>query len=305
MLTARDAEAFALFGFVKIPGFFGPDELAVLAEEHRVGLTATAPLYHAPIGMRGQINWSSMRPRSPNLAKMLEDPRMLQAARTLLGEDAVGVMSNGNSFSGKFTEWHADTSIPDFRSVKFAAYLDPLGADNGALRVLPGSHRDPWHEALLPIGMKTSLKEPGNPKAVETPVYPVPEIPAYVCDTEPGDLLAFDLRLWHASWNGAPNRGMLSFTYFDTPKTPAERDGWIAMAKQLNKEALNREVRRQREWLKAGKGPKDIPGKEPQYHCKWLAEAESNPLRKRWLTRMADWGMVRAPAEAAAPEPAA
>lgn len=37
--------------------------------------------HNAPIGMRGQFNWSSMRLRSPVLARVLEEERMLQAAR--------------------------------------------------------------------------------------------------------------------------------------------------------------------------------------------------------------------------------
>lgn len=299
MLTSREAEFFRLFGFVKIPGFFTRAEVELLESEYEIGLNATAPLYNAPIGMRGQINWSSMRPRSPVLGRMLEDERMLQAARTLLGDGAIGVMSNGNCFSGKFTEWHVDTAVPHFRSVKFGAYLDPLTADNGALRVIPGSHLSPWHENLLPIGMKKSLSEPGNPNPVESPVYAVADIPGHVCSTEPGDLLAFDLKLWHASCNGFPRRRMLSFTYFDQPRSDVELENWRAVANQLSREALNRELRRQREWIKAGTNPKAIPVKEPQYHCAWLEEAKTNALRRRWLERMAEWGMVRSPIAAA------
>lgn len=294
MLSERDAEFFKLFGFLKIPKFFGVEELAVLEAEYDLGLSRVAPLYSAPIGMRGQLNWSNMRPRTPVLSKMLEDPRMLSMARLLLSEGAVGVMSNGNNFSGKFTEWHADTSVPGFRSVKFAAYLDPLDGQSGALRVLPGSHRSPWHEQLLPIGMKNSMKDAGNPEASLKPIYHVPDVPAFICDTQPGDVLAFDLKIWHASWNGSPNRRMLSFTYFDTP-SEADLPHWRSVGAQFGKEALNREVRRQREWIKLGKTPDEIPTKEPQYHCKWLSEAQENPLRAEWMSKITSWGLARDP----------
>jgi hypothetical protein len=34
-------------------------------------------------------------------------------------------------------------------AVKFAAYLERLDADTGALRLLPGSHRQPFHEGAF------------------------------------------------------------------------------------------------------------------------------------------------------------
>src|ERR1041384_4734241 len=146
-----------------------------------------------------------MRPDTPFLGDALEHPTLVTVAEQLLGDQAVGVMSNGNCFSGRFTEWHCDTSTPDFRSVKFVAYLDPVGADSGALRVLPGSQVSPWHERLLPIGAKRDLKTSGNPdSAAAAGTLRLTDVPAQVCTSTPGDVFAFDLRTWHSSWNGSP-----------------------------------------------------------------------------------------------------
>jgi hypothetical protein len=299
MLISHDTEFFKVFGFLKIPGFFSKHEVELMAEEYETGLSTAVPLYNSAVGLRGQMNWSNMQPQMPLLASMLEEGRLLKVARTLVGDGTVGVMSNGNFFSGRFTEWHADTSVSGFRSVKFAAYLDPLEGESGALRVIPGSHRSPWHEELLPIGMKKSLKEVGNPDAKGVSAYSVTEIPAHICSTNPGDLLAFDLKLWHASWNGSSRRRMLSFTYFDKPQSDNELESWRAVVKQLGKEALNRELRRHREWIKAGLGANDIPVKEPQFHPMWLEEANSNALRRKWIETLVSWGMLRLPQNSA------
>src|SRR5437868_633252 len=56
------------------------------------------------------------------------------------------------------TSWHTDSAIP-ISSVGFAAYLEPLGADNGALRVLPGSHRRSFRK---PFACSAPASLPGH-----------------------------------------------------------------------------------------------------------------------------------------------
>jgi hypothetical protein len=293
-LTQTDKEFFKLFGFLRLPGFFDEAEVAEMTAEYEAGLVATAPLFSAPIGLRGQINWSNMRSSSHKLANALDEGKLLMAAQALLSDQAVGVMSNGNCFSGKFTEWHCDTSISPLRSVKFAAYLDPVDGESGALRVIPGSHTDPWNKMLLPIGAKAQIGDAGNPQNHVPLNFKVPDVPAQICATRPGDLLAFDLRLWHASWNGSPRRRMLSFTYLDAPKTADEEQSLAEFAKQLGREALNRELRRQREWVKLGADVHSIPKKEPQYSSAWLEAAKELPIRRHWISMMKSWGMMEA-----------
>ena len=63
--------------------------------------------------------------------------------------------------------------------MKFVAYLEPLEAASGALRVLPGSH----HLADSALGHLYSLD------------VDVPDVPGQVLITEPGDVIAFDPHL--------------------------------------------------------------------------------------------------------------
>ncbi|MFH8560826.1 phytanoyl-CoA dioxygenase family protein [Streptomyces sp. NPDC017988] len=296
MVTAQQADFFRLFGFLPLPGLFDAGELAVIEKEYAVGHAEASKVYSAALGVRGQMSWSNMRDQTPFLAGALETEKLRTAAEALLGPEAVGVMSNGNVFSGNLTEWHADTSVPGFRSLKFVAYLDPVDADSGALRVLPGSHKDPWHDELLAISVKERLNTAGNPESEESgrTGFPVDAVPARVCTSRPGDVYAFDLRTWHASLNGFPNRRMCSFTYFGAPRDGAQSAAVRSVVKQFGREAQFRELRRQRDWIAAGARPSGIPRRESQYSPGWLAGAGGNEHRARWIEQLRAWGMAPA-----------
>ncbi|HEY0392485.1 MAG TPA: phytanoyl-CoA dioxygenase family protein [Solirubrobacterales bacterium] len=292
-LTAQQRLHFELFGFLALPEFFDAEEIRTIESEYERAFAAVEPLYAAPIGVRGQINWSSMRDETPFLASALEFPRLVESAEDLLGEDAVGVMTNGNNFSGRLTEWHADTSAPDFRSAKFVAYLQPLDGESGALRVLPGSHRDPWHSEVAAIAPRENDRTSGNPEDECSGVgLEVGEVPSVVCDSRPGDAFVFDLRTWHASCGGKPNRKMCSFTYFQAPRDEAGQEGMRQIVAQLKRESAFREARRQREWRRAER-PGRPPRREPQYSRSWLENAEGSERRARWLRELVDWGLVQ------------
>ena len=79
--------------------------------------------------------------QSEELASLLDDPRILAIAKTLLGDDFNYMGSDGNFYVGN-TGWHSDGGhrLEDPMHIKIAFYLDPLTRDTGALRVIPGSH---------------------------------------------------------------------------------------------------------------------------------------------------------------------
>jgi len=112
---------------------------------------------------------------------------------------------DGNYMVGD-TKWHPDTSSLDYKAAKFCVYPDPLNADNGALRVIPGSHREPLHSEL-----------DRDPQSVFG--LPPNELPAYVFASQPGDVIVFNVGLWHASCGGDHRRqGVL--VYYEEPDTP-------------------------------------------------------------------------------------
>lgn len=117
----------------------------------------------------------------PGLAKLVEDDRIYNVIEDLLGPDFVWITSDGNLYVGD-TEWHPDASLPTYHLIKIAFYLDPVRKDSGCLRVIRGSHREPFHSVL-----KSLRKLRSTP-----PEYPFgvagAEVPAYPLRSDPGDV---------------------------------------------------------------------------------------------------------------------
>ena len=202
-----------------------------------------------------------MGPKTPFFASLLEDPRLNDVAEKLFGEDCLGVGTDANRYVGD-TGWHPDTRNLHQYGVKFAYYLQPVDADSGALRVIPGSHKDPFHAEL-----KRSLGESERP---------IGEVPGYVCKSEPGDVVAFDLRLWHGSLGGSDDRRMCTVVYYHNPKTPEEEEATRTQAANnaKNLERYNR--------------PDD-----PLFDPGWVANPRRSAKRQRTIDRMRGAGIPR------------
>jgi ectoine hydroxylase-related dioxygenase (phytanoyl-CoA dioxygenase family) len=91
-------------------------------------------------------------------------------------------------------------------------------AIRGALRLVPGSHH-PEQGARLAAYQR---RRPPVLDDADADAYRV-SVPGYVADTSPGDVIAFDLHTWHASFGG---RDRLAWTavYQRCPETSEERD---------------------------------------------------------------------------------
>lgn len=161
------------------------------------------------------------------LRNLLTDERICQIASNILGEDFVWLGSDGNLYVGD-TGWHSDGGEHYYRRVKMLFYLDQLTPTTGALRVIPGSHKQPFYTELLPLlGRPDGRVTPFGvraPKRERTDasgfgVHPV-EIPAFATETFPGDLIVIDQNLWHASFGGASGRRMLSLSFGEQPTCP-------------------------------------------------------------------------------------
>ena len=132
-LTRQSSHAFRTFGFVVLRQFFDPSPLA--AEIDQVmhdGLVSD-------VSSSGEIRFQyvpMMTARTPVSLSLLD--RVEAVAAALLGGPVLPTRAKGARYSGN-TPWHTDSAFP-LASVGFLAYLEPLGAENGALRVLPGSH---------------------------------------------------------------------------------------------------------------------------------------------------------------------
>lgn len=178
MLTNAQIAYFRTFGFLVFRQYFRPEEVKTLQREFLVSMETV----HRSCPFDGtRRHWITMfRPETPFFAGLLEDPRFDGIATVLLGKDAIGCCIDANRYISD-TGWHSDTINKHVNVLKIVFYLQPVGAETGALRVVPATHhpavfetlRQDWKEAVPQIG----------------------DAPAYVFDSQPGDVLAFDARL--------------------------------------------------------------------------------------------------------------
>ena len=188
-LTDAQRGFYETFGYVVLKGVFSTTELESIRREFDNML---ADQYsHTPYD--GSVrHWTPMMDENtPFLANMMEDSRFLSVAQQLYGDDVLGVIVDGNRYTGD-TRWHRDTATVHQYGVKFVFYLQTVDADAGALRVMPGTHRLPNDDEFAQ-GVRSMLGE---------------SVPATALAAEPGDVVAFDLRMWHASFGGSDDRQM-------------------------------------------------------------------------------------------------
>ena len=141
--------------------------------------------------------------QSEVLCSLLDDPRILGIASSILGDDFNYVGSDGNFYVGE-TGWHSDGARKpeDPMHIKIAFYLDPLTRDTGALRVIPGSH-------LCGDGYADMLSEQVR-NSQELWGLHGQDIPAAVLETQPGDVVLFNHNTKHAAFGGGTRRRMFT-----------------------------------------------------------------------------------------------
>jgi ectoine hydroxylase-related dioxygenase (phytanoyl-CoA dioxygenase family) len=252
---------FKTFGYLVMRNVFSSDELAVINREF--DQTLTSQYTHAPYDGTKR-HWSMMMDEdTPLFAQLLEDPRFLLPARQFFGPDVLGIAIDANRYTGN-TGWHPDTVSPLQYGVKFAFYLQPVAAETGALRVIPATHR------LFPFTKEFS----------ET-LYasPIREVPSQILESQPGDVIAFDLRLWHASYGGSKDRRMCTVVYYNNPKTPEE-------AEFLRRQGGDNV----RIGLDAFR-----PRRNHLYSARWIANPSHSPDRQLWINRLRELGYFEAP----------
>ena len=96
---------FAAFGFLVLPGYLHPAELAALAAEHERALDAA--FRAAPFDGTGRHSVQMLSDATPAHAALPEDRRFCGAAEQLYGEDAFFSGVDANRYVGA-SDWHPD-----------------------------------------------------------------------------------------------------------------------------------------------------------------------------------------------------
>ena len=211
MTTAEQKAYFHTFGFIHLPQQFTPEEMEELTEEadglweeHREG---------RPLGENQGIQ--EFVEKGPVMTRMVADDRIWGTVEAMLGPRFVWNGSEGNlSFTKSEHQWHTDRqNEPDATTYSFHLYLDPMRADTGSLRVIPGSHRPPLHDDLLPV----------NEQATDTTmkVYGLSptDVPGVVLESDPGDIVFFSQKIYHGVYGKQPGRRYLKLRFVAWPET--------------------------------------------------------------------------------------
>ena len=220
MLTPKQQEHFDVFGFLCLRQAFSAAEMAEITE-------AADELWREDRG--GQPDdgrHQGLAPfveRSPRLLDLAEDDRIFGVASDLLGPGFLWSGSEGHKDGPTDGEhnWHADrpgAAETEYRRLKVMVYLAPTTRDQGALRVIPGSHRMPFHEWLWPLQANHfkdgTVGDSFGARGEEMPCCPL--------ETMPGDVVFFHHSLFHAAYGKFPERRYIAFKFVTRPDTEAK-----------------------------------------------------------------------------------
>jgi hypothetical protein len=259
---------FRTFGYLVLRGFFDADLVAALDAEVRTTLLAVHGedrLRRPPRGGGMAVHEACLLgPWAPRTVDLVDSRALVGLAERLVG-DAV-LPSPADTQAKLYLDtapWHNDIGIL-VRAVKLVAYLEPLDGTTGGLRVLPASHRLPDDT----LGHLYSFD------------VDVADVPAQALATEPGDVIAFDPLLWHAT-HGGGLRHQWSTLYVRDAVTPRGRDGLVA-------------------WFADGTSDLErMPEGYRPFDTRWVAEGGMDAERRfdqrhRWMFRFHRLGVLDA-----------
>ena len=181
-------------------GYFAPIWALGEADALRVREVVEAWLTVEP---DGAVRRTKAHLRCAALLELVRSPTVLDAVSEVLGPDLLCRSSSiflKEPGSSSFVAWHQDARYwdldpPDVVTAWIA--LGPSTVENGALRVLPGSH----HAPLLQHG---TIETEGNMLSRGQGIIdPIDERAAVTLTLDPGEMSLHDVRLAHAS---TPNR---------------------------------------------------------------------------------------------------
>ncbi len=200
-LTDDQREFFGTFGFLHLAGLFA-EEFTRIEDAFEELICSRGGDGHDG---RQRFAVAPFLNHSEYLCILLDDERLDGIARALCGDDYQYWNSDGNYYVGD-TRWHSDGPWPDTVGfAKLAIYLDPVDAESGALRVIPGSHRPGEPYAQMIDEQIRGNRYWGG--------VPGDRIPAFTLTSQPGDVVLFAQSLKHSAWGGSDHRRMFTINY--------------------------------------------------------------------------------------------
>jgi Phytanoyl-CoA dioxygenase (PhyH) len=273
MLTDAQIDQYRTFGCLVLPGYLDEGETAALGAEldraHRDAFGARSDERPDEGGIAGHYLPMMSHTRTPLSLRLVEDERFLAAARQLVGAPVVPTYAEGIVYFDQ-AGFHDDAG-PGVTGVKFVAYLEPLTAASGALRLLPGSHHPEFSAAVAAWDRRHPAMD------AEQLRRQVEALPLYVAQTHPGDVLVFDWHTRHTSIRGRDRR-QWTVSYVRDPTTAKEVESFTdivittGLALLADEEGYDRDA-------------------YPPYDGHWLAPDPARPERVGLSRRMRELGM--------------
>ncbi len=246
MVTERQQAHYETFGFLFFKGLFSAEEMSEIGEQADRIWWAETQKPGFRLSDQGSQHTSPFVELSPILSNIVEDDRVYLAAQRLLGEGMVWTNSEGNITGYGAAPWHPDrrNMAPgdlDYPRLKVMLYLDEVKAENGALRVMPGSHRNPLHDSLYSMLQKQDndmdwdvIPETEDPADMPYGVAG-DRMPCHVVESQPGDVLFFNQCLWHSAYNAYAGRRYIALKFAGMPTT----DGHLATLRWYSEKAFS------------------------------------------------------------------
>ena len=215
MLTGEQRSYFDTFGFVLLKQLFTPQETAEITRSADESSKAELVRELREGEDQGLSGFVEQHPRLTQL--LVLDDRVYEKMRQLLGDDMIwsGSECNRGFQSGNTAHhWHADRPGPrelGFLRLKVMLYLDPMRREQGAFRVIPGSHKSPLHEAL-----NTFQQAHGEPDPAFFGLAGE-DVPCHAVETDPGDAVVFSQNLFHGVYGKTGPRRYIALKFAARP----------------------------------------------------------------------------------------
>ena len=186
MLTSQQIAHFQAFGFLVMRQIFSSAEADTIRREYDEVWDEAAG--GRPFGGERTEAQMTFCERRASLTKLAEDDRIYGQVEQLLGPDIIW----GGSGAARYVDdsfWHKDDygGLRDRHGViKVVMYFEPVERETGCLRIIPGSHRSSFTQALRPLDRQHD----------DASVVPFGvagrDIPSHAMETQPTDLIIFD-----------------------------------------------------------------------------------------------------------------
>ena len=259
-LTPEQVRQFKAFGFVVLKDFFDADELKLIRRDFDFAAARASKL--EPFDGTKMQYFNMQGEETPFYASLPEMPRFYKVAEQLFGERTFAFESNAYRYVGN-TRWHYNDGSSNFNGygIKFQFALQHVDGSTGALRFIPGSHLPLYQDVLAsvpPLGRQWHDTD----EAWEA----IDKIPSHICEYGPGDAVAFDLRIFHATWGGGNDRQMSCVSFFHYPETPEEVETMRSIAPTYSKP-----------------GPSPSMPWNDGVRAQWLSNPQGSAKRQTWI----------------------